>query len=487
MNARARTHGGLRLETYKQRSTQRPLRRASVPAELILPLDQHAGMPARPIVASGDRLARGQPIARPEGSLSAWLHAPVAGRVKALEYLPSPQYVDRPALSIVIENDGSDRSYESPHRGFDYRTAEPMALCEHIALGGIVGLGGATFPTALKLLQARTQGTIQLLINGAECEPWISCDDMLMRERARDVIDGARILCRALQAKVCTIAVEDSMPQAASALLAAGQQDAGPAIEIATVPSIYPAGGERQLIAMLTGQEVPSGGLPQDIGVVCQNVGTVAAVAHWVRDGEPLIRRIVTVTGGAIREPANLDAALGTPMAALIADCGGYGAEPVELIMGGTMMGIAQPSALNPIVKATNCVLAAAADDLLRRGPEMPCIRCGACAEVCPAILLPQQLHTFALARAIPELDRYGLLDCIECGCCDYVCPSQIPLVERFRRAKPELLQQRAMRAAALAAKSNFEAREMRLATLEAERRDKLAAKRKAMKKDADG
>jgi electron transport complex protein RnfC len=221
--------------------------------------------------------------------------------------------------------------------------------------------------------------------------------------------------------------------------------------------------------------------LPQDIGVVCQNVGTAAAIARWIRDGEPLIRRIVTVTGGAIKEPSNLETLLGTPMSALIADCGGFSTPPVKLMMGGPMMGIALPDATQMIVKATNCLLAAAASDLHAPGPEMPCIRCGACSEVCPAMLLPQQLHRFALANETLELDRYGLLDCIECGCCDYVCPSQIPLVERFRIAKPELIRQRATRAMAQDAKANFQARENRLERLEEERRAKLAEKRKAI------
>lgn len=469
--------GGLRLETHKQRSTSRPLRAATIPELLVVPVDQHVGAPAKPIVAVGASVDRGEPIAKPDGDISAWLHAPVSGRIRAIEQRPSPLH-PQGSLCIVVENDGAQRNHVA-NAGFDASNADPQVIRDRIAAGGIVGLGGAIFPTAAKLLRAHDKNA-HLIVNGAECEPWISCDDTLMRERADDVVAGASILCRALQAERCTLAVEDDMKAAANALREAVQR-AGGGIEVAEVASVYPAGGERQLITALTGLEVPSGGLPQDVGVVCQNVGTAAAVARWIRDGEPLISRIVTVTGGAIREPANLEALIGTPFSALIADCGGFASPPVKLMMGGPMMGIALPDDAQMVVKATNCVLAAVAADLRPPGPEMPCIRCGACSEVCPAILLPQELHRFALANEVVELDRYGVLDCIECGCCDYVCPSQIPLVERFRLAKPAVLNYRATRTMAHEAKAHFEAREERLARIEAERRAKLAEKRKAI------
>ncbi len=476
MTTRSIRRGGLELDTNKHRSTLRPLRPAPLPELFVLPLNQHAGHAARPIVAPGDRVARGQPLAEPVGEVSAWLHAPASGIVRAIETRPSPLALEG-STCIVLDNDGADRAFDgAPTLPAD---ASPHDLREHIGRGGIVGLGGAVFPTAAKLARAADQN-MHLIVNGAECEPWISCDDMLMRERADDVIAGADLLCRALQAEHCTIAVEDDMREAAEALRAAAKH-ARSAPTIATVPSIYPAGGERQLITTLTGREVPSGGLPQDMGIVCQNVGTAAAIARWVREGEPLLRRIVTVTGSGIRHAANLEVRLGTPIAQLIAECGGYKAPPARLIMGGTMMGIALPDDTLPVVKSTNCIVVADASDLQPPGPEMPCIRCGSCAEVCPAFLLPQELHRFALAGELHHLDRYGLVDCIECGCCDYVCPSQIPLVERFRLAKPELARHLAMRAMAPIAQASFEAREARLARLEAEHRAKLAEKRKAI------
>ncbi len=482
MTTRSQTRGGLKLETHKRRSTMRPLRAAPVPELFVLPLNQHAGTAARPIVAPGDRIARGQPIAEPVGSISAWLHAPASGIVRAIEKRRVPLSRDESAC-IVLENDGAERMFDAhPTLAAD---ADSHSIREFIARGGIVGLGGAIFPTGAKLLRA-PEKNVQLIVNGAECEPWISCDDALMRERASDVIAGADILCRALNAESCTIAVEDDMLEAAEALRQAVQaaqakiQAARRAPTIVAVPSIYPAGGERQLIAALTGKEVPSGGLPQDIGIVCHNVGTAAAIARWVRDGEPLIRRIVTITGSAIEHPANLDAYLGTPLSLLVDDCGGYREPPVRLLMGGTMMGLAIDDATLPVVKGTNCIVAATPADIQPAGPEMPCIRCGSCAEVCPAFLLPQELHRFALAQETGDLDRYGLLDCIECGCCDYVCPSQIPLVERFRLAKPEVRRYAAMRTMAPLAQASFEAREARLLRLEAEHRAKLAAKRNA-------
>jgi electron transport complex protein RnfC len=475
MTTRSQTRGGLKLETHKRRSTTRPLRDAPVPDTFVLPLNQHSGSAARPIVAPGDHVARGQPIAEPVGQISAWLHAPASGVIRAIEPRSSPTAHEH-TLCIVLDNDGAQRAFDAhPSLPSD---ADSAAIRAHIALGGIVGLGGAIFPTGAKLARAPREN-VHLIVNGAECEPWISCDSTLMRERAGEVLAGAAILCRALQAAQCTIAVEDDMVEAAAALKDAAKNVQNPPA-IVTVPAIYPAGGERQLITAITGLEVPSGGLPQDIGVICHNVGTAAAIARWVNSGEPLIRRIVTVTGSAMREPANLEAYLGTPMSALIAECGGYKEPPTRLIMGGTMMGAALSDDTLPIVKGTNCIVAATAADIHTPGPEMPCIRCGACSEVCPAFLLPQELHRFVLEEELDSLDRYGLLDCIECGCCDYVCPSQIPLVERFRVAKPELRRYTSMRALAPVARASFEAREARLVRLEQERRAKLAEKRKA-------
>jgi electron transport complex protein RnfC len=322
-----------------------------------------------------------------------------------------------------------------------------------------------------------------LLLNGAECEPYISCDDVLMREGARDIVFGARVLLHALAAQTCVIAIEDDTPQSAAALGAAIAEVHDQRIQLHRVATVYPAGGEKQLITTVFGVEVPAGGLPADVSTVCLNVGTAAAVAQWIRDAQPLTSRIVTVTGDGVREQRNLEVPLGTSIAALIYDCGGYTGRMSRLIMGGSMMGQALPHDDLPVIKATNCIIAASPLDLQPRGPEMPCIRCGNCAAVCPAVLLPQQLHWYAQARDLQALETHGLLDCIECGCCDYVCPSQIPLAERFRDMKPALLEKLTAHANAEAARARFDARTARLDRIEREREAVLAKKRQEVAK----
>lgn len=497
--------GGLRLDAHKQRSTAQALRPASAATHHVLPLDQHAGEPAVPIVRPGQQVRLGQALARPGAGTGAWLHAPVSGQVSAIEPRPAPHHLGAPSMSIVVENDGRDAGEEHPQPS--YEQLSPLELCEHIGRGGIAGLGGAVFPTATKLIASQRTRPLHLLLNGAECEPYISCDDMLMREHARDVVLGAQILMHALQASGCTIALEDGSSQAEQALRAALSAAGDERLHLTLVPAIYPAGGERQLISVLYGTEVPFDGLPADIGFVCQNVGTAAATAQWLREGRPLTSRIVTVTGDGVHAPANLSARLGSPIASLIADCGGYTERVARLIMGGTMMGMALPHDELPVTKASNCIIAASPLDLQPRGDEMPCIRCGDCAEVCPAMLLPQQLHWYLRgelqggradttpasgelagsgeslvpAQVLETLDRHGLMDCIECGCCDYVCPSQIPLVERFREAKPLLARVHEQVAAAQAARSRYEERRARLQRLEAQQREKLAEKRRQL------
>lgn len=474
-------HGGLRLDAHKQRSRSKPLRVATTPTQVVLPLDQHGGAAATPIVKAGDTVLLGQPIAQPGADISAWLHAPVSGTVISIEPRASPNHMGAPTTSIVIASDGHDALFPAVERIEDFRSANPVELCEHIGRGGIVGLGGAAFPTAAKLLQATGSVDFHLLLNGAECEPYISCDDILMRENAGDVVLGAQILMHALSATHCTIALEDETPEAEHALREAARA-AGAQMEFAVVPGIYPAGGERQLISAVYGREVPYDGLPSDIGILCHNVGTAAAIARWLRDGRPLISRIVTVTGEAVADPCNLEVRLGTPMSQIVSDCGGYVGESARLIMGGSMMGLALPHDDLPVTKATNCLIVAAPADLGPRGQEMPCIRCGKCSEVCPAMLLPQQLHWHLRPPDADALERLGLLDCIECGCCDYVCPSQIPLAERFREAKPALAASLRARGDARAARIRYESRNARLARLESERRSKLEEKRRQVK-----
>jgi Na+-translocating ferredoxin:NAD+ oxidoreductase subunit C len=418
--------GGLQLSAHKERVASAPLVRASVPETLTF----HVACPRQErsevLVSVSERVLLGQPLARCGATT---LHASVSGIVQAINERQD-------GVEIDLHNDSRDERHSSVQPIRDYRKLAPAELLARVAAAGIVGLGGATFPTAAKLQLAFDRRAELLIINGAECEPYIACDDALMREYASEIVLGAQALLQASAAQRAIVAIESEQPQAIAAIRQALDDANDARLTLTVVRTYYPAGGERQLIALLTGKEVPTGKLPQDIGVLCQNVGTAAAVARLIKDGLPLIERIVTVTGGGVASANNLVARVGTPISSLIADCGGY-AGPVErLIMGGSMMGVALPSDDVSITAATNCVIAAAADDLVKRGPEMPCIRCGECAEACPAALLPQQLLRYARLNDGAALTELGLRDCIECGCCDYVCPSDIPLTSVFVAAK---------------------------------------------------
>lgn len=426
--------GGLQLTAHKQAAAEAAIVSVAAPQELILPLDQHAGDALTACVGIGDRVLLGQTIAKSAETFGADLHASVSGVVIAVETRPSAHRQGKAGLSIVIANDGREQHQEYPR--IDWQGLAPLALCEHIARGGIVGLGGAVFPTAKKLAAHGTQAIDCLILNGVECEPYITCDDRLMRERAALITLGARILLQATQAKQCVIAVENDKPEAFKALRAVPENTPDPRIVVRSIETTYPTGDEAQLIAIVTGREIPRGSLPVDLGVVCQNVGTAAAVAKWVEYGEPLISRIVTVTGAGVKNPGNVEARLGTSFADLIAASGGYSQDIAALIMGGSMMGVSLPHDRLPVVKATNCLIAATAADLHPALNEQSCIRCGDCMLVCPAGLLPQQLHAHVLNDNRIALEELGLRDCIECGCCDYVCPSQIPLASRFHAAK---------------------------------------------------
>jgi electron transport complex protein RnfC len=473
--------GGLRLDTCKTRPFEQPLLVLPTPAIAILALDQGSGEAATPLVRPGDTVRVGTRIAA-GGGAAADLHSPVSGAVRELARLPALGGIGD---CVVIESDGRD-DRETGLGPCDWRSLAAETLLERIGTAGIAGLGGAAFPAASKLALARSAGADWLVLNGAECEPWICCDDALMRQHATDVVLGAQVMLAACGAARCTIAVEDDKPEAIAALEAALAATPAAGLELATLPAVFPLGAEALLIAAVTGREVPRSGLPPDIGVVCQNVGTAAAVAHCVRDGMPLVSRVVTVTGSGVRQPANVEARLGTPVATLIAACGGRVDASVSLIAGGSLTGRALAGDLVPVTKGLNCLLVATGDDLPQRSPEMPCIRCGDCAVACPVGLLPQQLFVAARADDRPGQDRFGLDACIECGCCDYVCPSAIPLTARFRaaRARRHLHEQERRRAAE--ARARFERHQRRLADqAEAERRAFAAARSRAQGQDA--
>lgn len=475
---------GLALEPNKHAALARPITQATAPATAAVALDQGDGREALPCVSAGARVRLGEVIARPRDEPGTHLHSPVAGQVRSIGPLAG-----QAGPGIVIDNDGSDEPDPGCEPCPEHGALAPDALIARLRQGGIAGLGGAAFPTAAKLARGRARAITHLVLNGAECEPWICCDEALMRERADEVVLGAQVMLHACGAARCTIALEDDKPEAEAAIRAAMAAAADSRLGLLVLPALYPAGAERQLLTAVTGLEVPQGGWPPDAGMLCQNVGTAAAVARLVRTGEPLIRRVVTLSGSGVARPGNFEARIGTPVAALIDAAGGYAGTPLRLWQGGSMTGRALCDDATPLTRASNCIVAATSADLRPpAGPELPCIRCGDCASACPAGLLPQQLHRAVRSNDEEALTRYGLADCIECGCCDYVCPSAIPLTERFRQGRIALRERAAAAGRAGEARLHFEQRQARLATLEETRRREFdEARRRARGQPPDG
>jgi len=454
-------HGGLRLPGHKSASTAQPIRTVPIPERLILPITQHVGDPAQPVVGIGERVLKGQLIATSEGSLGAPIHASSSGRIVAIEPWPVSRRHGDNAPCIIIECDGEDRAVKTVESQPLFDQLPPEVLLHQILRGGIVGLGGAVFPTAQKLMQARTCKLDYLILNGVECEPYISCDDVLMREHAVEVAVGAQILMHALQLETCYIAIESDKPEAIHRLAEVMGELDDDRLVLKLVPTIYPSGGENQLVQLLANREVPSGRLPTDVGCLVQNVGTVVAIHDWIINNEPLVSRITTVTGDGVAVPTNVRARIGTPVADIIEFVGGYTDVAEQLIIGGPMTGKSVSDDRVPLVKATNCILVLSASPTT--GPELACIRCGDCYSVCPVQLLPQQLFWYACADDEKGLRRYGLTDCIECGCCDLACPCNIPLTANFRRAKGRMQKMASEKTRAERARRRFEARNERL------------------------
>lgn len=473
-------HGGLRLPGHKSLSNQIPIRPAPLPEYLVLPLRQHIGETAIPVVEVGDKVLKGQIIAKAKGYVSVPVHASSSGTVVAIEPRPVPHPSGMFAECIVIQTDGLDHWIDR-NPVVDYPSLSLSALRNKLREAGIVGLGGAGFPTFIKVNPGANSPIETLVINGAECEPYITCDDLLMRERSEEIIRGIDILQHLVQAKEVLIAIEDNKPEAIKMMQqAASDRDF---MQVVCIPTLYPTGGEKQLIKVLTGKEVGGKKLPADLGVICSNPGTAYAVHRAINHGEPLISRIVTLTGRALTKPGNLETLIGTPAKDLIASTGGETEQVDRLLMGGPMMGIALNTDNVPVIKTTNCLLAAAADELNAPGASQPCIRCGECARVCPADLLPQQLYWFARSEEMQRAESYHLFDCIECGCCEAVCPSQISLVQYYRFAKSEILEAERERHQSDQARLRHEARDARLIRLEKEHKAKLAEKKARLAK----
>ncbi len=475
--------GGLKLVGHKQISSGSAITSLAPSKHYIIPLQQHIGAISQVLVKSGDAVLKGQMIAKRGDLISAAVHSPISGVVTDIKQHAVPHVSGLSDECIFIENDFKDEWIERHPLGNDYNHTSSSNLRKIIRDAGIVGLGGATFPASVKQTEINLK---TLILNGVECEPYISCDDVLMRERAAEIISGADIIGHIIKARLCIIAIEDNKPEAIKAIQTVIDEDGTGFFRIQVVPTIYPSGGEKQLIKIITGKEVPMNRFPAEIDVLCHNVATAYAIHRAIYFAEPLISRITTITGPGITQPQNIEVFIGTPMQACIEHCGGYTKNSDELIMGGPMMGFSLSSDSMPIVKATNCLLVTTNEKEAIEQNHMPCIRCGKCVDVCPVRLLPQQLYWYASSKNTERLLEHNLFDCIECGCCAYVCPSDIPLVQYYRAAKTTYIQQERERKASDIARQRHEAHQFRLEKQKKERAERLRKKRALLKNKSD-
>ena len=476
--------GGIKPPSHKTESNQHPIGVAPLPSHLIVPLHQSIGGTPKPVVQAGDKVLKGQLIGEADGWISAAVHAPTSGTVReiAMHVRPHPSGLD--SLCVVIDPDGRDEWVE--HSPLDLASTAPAEVFAHLQRSGVVGLGGAGFPAHGKLTPAPNVPMDELIINGAECEPYITCDDLLMRERADEIIRGIALFRDLLQPKKVLIGIEDNKPEAVAAMTAAVAAR-GENFAVVAVPTRYPAGGAKQLIRVLTGKEVPgSMRSTAEMGVQVFNVATAYTAWRAVAYGEPVISRVVTLTGN-VAEPHNVEVLIGTPMDELLKLARPH-PDTDGILMGGPMMGFLVPNRQVPVVKTTNCLIAHSERLFPPKAPEMPCIRCGACATVCPHELQPFEMYWYARAKNFGKTQEYNIFDCIECGCCSYVCPSRIPLVQYFRFAKSEIWAREREKKAADEAKARFEFKQFRDEREKAEKAEKLAkaAAAQAAKKAAE-
>ncbi|MEW5768935.1 MAG: electron transport complex subunit RsxC [Pseudomonadota bacterium] len=464
--------GGVHPEDHKAESNATPIRAMPLLARYVVPLRQHIGTPAHPVVRVGERVLKGQVIGAAEGYVSTAVHAPTSGTVAAIEARAVPHPSGLFDTAIVIDADGLDEAVEC--LPLDWRGMDPSALRNRLREMGLAGLGGAVFPSYIKLNPGAAKGGTgqihTLILNGAECEPWITCDDRLMRERAAELMQGVAVMRHMLGAREVLIGIEDNKPEAIAAMAAA----ADGAAEVVAVPTQYPGGGGKQLAYTLTGVEVPAGGLTTDLGIQMFNVGTAYGLYRAVMHGEPLISRVVTVTGH-VAAPGNFEVRLGTPISDLLAAAGGSLPGGSGELVGGPMMGFDLMDLAAPVTKAVNCIIAKSPALFPARPAALPCIRCGACARACPASLQPFEMYWFSRAKDFGKAQGYKLFDCIECGCCSYVCPSHIPLVDYFRFAKSEIWEREREKQASDQARTRHEFKTFRLEREKQEKAEKFA------------
>lgn len=475
-------HGGIHPPEQKFLTSTKPIASARIPTQLTIPVRQHIGQPGNIMVTVGDKVLKGQALSTSDSPMQLPVHAPTSGTITAIKPSVIPHPSGLSETCIMLKPDGDDTWCERTICP-DYQLLSKGQILEKIANAGIAGMGGAGFPTQVKV------GTLAkinyLIINAAECEPYITADDLLIQEHSPTVIDGIKILDHLLAPKNILIGIEDNKPKAIATLQKATADIDH--IHVCVIPTKYPSGGEKQLIKILTDQEVPSGVLPSTLGIVMQNIATCFAIADAVINDTPLIKRVVTISGQALEKPQNTWALIGTPVGFLTDNCGYDNQQHKHLIMGGPMMGFSLSNDQIPVIKSTNCILAPSEAEIASPystgSKEVECIRCGQCADVCPAQLLPQELQWSAKAKDQQQLAKLNLFDCIECGACAYVCPSQIPLVHYYRVAKAEIRQQKLLDIKAEKAKVRFEARKERLERekiARAEKHKKAAEARKA-------
>lgn len=470
-----RIRGGVHPNSSKEATCEQPIISLPMPEVLRIPLQQHIGAPAEPIVKRGDYVLKGQLLANSQGAISAPVHAPTSGYIRKIGKHPAPHPSGLPVRTITLEADGKDKwidldPQESP---FDL---DPDEIATRVAVAGIVGMGGATFPSAVKLGLQKRYNLHTLVINGAECEPFLTCDDRLMREQAQEVIDGIRITMHGLQVNKALVAIENNKPQAQAAMKEAARDFED--IIIVPVPVRYPMGSEKHLVQALTGKETPARALTADIGIVVHNIATVRAIQQAIRFGKPLIDRVVTVSGSAIKQPSNVLVPIGTPVSHLLDACGGFTEEPERLLSGGPMMGQPLPSLEVPIVKGSSGILVLTKKEAATR-EAMPCIRCGSCVTACPCGLVPLEMAAHARIGDLQGAADLGITDCVSCGSCSYVCPAHIPLVQYFNYAKGALTEQQRAKYKQEETKRLAEARTVRMEKIKQAKKE-MMAKRKA-------
>lgn len=430
--------GGVYPPHNKHRTEGLPIKKAEVPRVVVVPLQQHVGAPCESIVTVGEEVKLGQKIGEPKGFVAAPVHSSVSGKVSAIERRPHPG--GGKIMSVIIESDGLDTVDGNIKPWGRVEDLNAESIKNIMRESGLAGMGGAAFPAQVKFSPPPDKKIDTIILNGAECEPYLTSDHRLMVERPGDVVKGVKAMMKAVNVDKGYIAIERNKPDAIRKISKAvkGEQN----IKVVALKAKYPQGAEKQLIKACTGREVPSGGLPMDCSVIVCNVGTAAALAHAIDTGMPLIERIVTVTGDGVKKPQNLLARIGTPFADIIEQCGGLEENIGKIIQGGPMMGIAQYTTEVPVVKGTSGILILKEKDLGLRA-ELPCIKCSKCVDACPVGLIPTKLEAFARKDKLQEAEEYNAADCIECGACSYICPANRPLVERIRLIKADILAQR--------------------------------------------